>query len=102
MILASWLTRKQRERIDQSLENIGRLSRTRLKDEVERLTQEIKGLRQTLGAKTTARNYELLLKTARQEHALLFVPKWVWENAFFSRYAAVWPKILLRSWGGAS
>src|SRR2546422_9730072 len=88
MILASWLTATERQRIDQSLENIGRLSRTRLKDEVETLAKEIERLRQTLGAKTSARNYELLLKRADQENKVLFVPKWIWQSMYFSRYDA--------------
>src|SRR5262249_23720934 len=38
-----------------------------------------------------ARNYELLLKRADQKDKLLFIPKWIWQSTFFSRYDSVWP-----------
>ncbi len=92
MILAGWLTGEERKRIDQSLSNVTKLSRSRLNIELDRITGSITELRHRLGARAKPRDYELLLARAgARPGTLLFVPKWVIERVFFSRYEKAFP-----------
>lgn len=87
MILAGWLTGREREQIDQSLKILPQLPRKRLQAEYLELCAEIAELRRRLGAKVSLVEYERLLKAhGERDRTLLFVPKWMLERLYFSHY----------------
>ncbi len=97
MILAGWLTGQERVQIDKSLDILPKLPRRRLQAEYSTLRGEIAELRQRLGAKATLTDYEWLLKVHGEmaqragSGTLLFVPKWVLMQRYFSRYESAFP-----------
>ena len=97
MILAGWLTGQDRGQIDKSLAILPQLPRKRLQAEYSKLRLEIAELRRRLGAKASLAEYERLLKTHGEEaygergSTLLFVPKWMLEQHYFSHYERAFP-----------
>lgn len=93
LILASRLTAEERRQVDESLQNLPRLSRSQLQVEYTRLREELIDLRKTLGAKASLAEYEELLThiSDTSVEKVLYIPKFVLQKLYFDHYEQNFP-----------